>query len=334
MAYAPRFTITPGLLARIEEIAALRARIQAASVEVPWIPMLQKDARIRNAHASTAIEGNPLTLEQVRALDEGRPVAAITPRSKKEVLNYFDGLKFVEKHATKKTITHEDVYRLHGILAEGVMDQGEPGVYRTIRVRVGRHIPPPPEEVRGLMDGLIGWWNDEAGRWSPVVSSAVVHYRFEDIHPFADGNGRVGRMLALWELFRRGFDTNHIFAVDEYYWDDRSRYCAALDEVRQSDEDLTRWIEYCAEGIHRTLEAVQARLERISVETGAAKITLRPRQEKLLGLLHDKGGMVPREIWKALGVSKQGAMDLLKPLIEAGLVKRVGTKKSGKYVLA
>ena len=83
MSYRPRFTVSPALLARIEEIAAFRARIQAASIEVPWIPMLQKDARIRNAHASTAIEGNPLTLEQVRALDEGKPVPAVTPRSRR-----------------------------------------------------------------------------------------------------------------------------------------------------------------------------------------------------------------------------------------------------------
>jgi Fic family protein len=52
---------------------------------------------------------------------------------------------------------------------------------------------------------------------SPVLSSAILHYQFEWIHPFADGNGRTGRALALWELYRRGFDTHHIFSVDEYY---------------------------------------------------------------------------------------------------------------------
>jgi Fic family protein len=326
--------VSSALLSRIEEIAACRARIEAASIEVPWIPMLQKDARIRNAHASTAIEGNPLTLEQVRDLDEGRPLPAVTPRSRREILNYFAGLRFVEGHASKGEIRHADVLRVHALLAEGVMDQGNAGEYRTIRVRVGKHVPPPPGEVRGLMDELLEWWNEEAPRWSPVVTSAVLHFRFEEIHPFADGNGRTGRMLALWELFRRGFDTHHFFSVDEHDWEDRPRYYAALDRVRLLGGDLTNWLEYRAEGLQRTLEAVWARLQRISAAAGPAKITLRPRQEQLLQMLRDRGGMAPREIWGALGVSKQGAMDLLRPLLDAGLVKREGTKKSGRYLLA
>lgn len=76
MAYFPRFTISPRLLSLVETIASLRERIQGAAVELSWISALQKDTRSRNGHASTAIEGNPLTLEQVRALEEGRELDA------------------------------------------------------------------------------------------------------------------------------------------------------------------------------------------------------------------------------------------------------------------
>ena len=68
----------------------------------------------------------------------------------------------------------------------------------------------------------------------------------EDIHPFADGNGRTGRALALWELYRRGFDTHHIFSVDEVYGEDCPAYYAALANVRKQGNDLTEWIEYSA----------------------------------------------------------------------------------------
>lgn len=78
MSYQPIYTITPMLLSRVEQIAALRERILAATVQVEWIPALQKDTRVRNTHSSTAIEGNPLTLEQVRAVEEGREVPAVT----------------------------------------------------------------------------------------------------------------------------------------------------------------------------------------------------------------------------------------------------------------
>ena len=334
MAYLPQYTITPQLLSWVEEIAALRERILGAGIELSWVPALQKETRARNAHASTAIEGNPLSLEQVRALDDGRTLAAAEKRATREVVNYFAGLRFVEKRARKKRLGHADILELHRVLAGGVMDQGQAGRYRMIAVRVGSFTPPPPQDVSGLMFELIEWWNKEAPKLSPVLSSSILHYRFETIHPFADGNGRTGRALALWELYRRGFDTHHIFSVDEYYWEDRARYYAELDGARKAGEDLTRWLEYCAVGLRQTLERAWLRVQVFNVKK-KVKLVLRPKQEELLNLLRDHrdAGMAPVDIWAALGVSKQGAMDLLRPLLKAGLVERVGGKKTGRYRL-
>ena len=333
MSYHPQFTIRPALLARVEAIAVLRERIQGAAVQVAWIPALQKDTRARNTHSSTAIEGNPLTLEQVRAVEANPELAALPSRAHREVLNYFAALRHVEKHALKKRLTHKDILRLHAIIAGRVMDQGEAGRYRTMRVRVGAHVPPPPAEVSGLMFELLEWWNKESTALSPVLSSAIVHYRFEAIHPFADGNGRTGRVLALWELYRRGFDSHHIFSVDEYYWEDRPRYYAALEAVHRQGEDLTSWLEYTAEGLQQTLERVCQRIQRLSATKGRTKLVLRPKQEQLLELLRARGSLSPREIWDGLTISKQGAMDLIRPLIKARMIERVGTMKHGRYVL-
>src|SRR6266513_1315328 len=111
MKYRPIYTITPRLLSEVEQVAALHERISAAAVQVAWIPALQKDTRVRNAHSSTAIEGNPLT-----------------------------------------------------------MDQGTAGRYRTIPVRVGSNVAPPPEKVHGMMSALLDWWNIQATRISPILS--------------------------------------------------------------------------------------------------------------------------------------------------------------------
>lgn len=332
MSYIPQFSISPRLLSLVESVAALRTQIQSATVELSWVPALQKDTRTRNVHASTAIEGNPLTLEQVRALADGRELAASDQRSQREVLNYFAALRHIEKNANKKSIRHDDVLKLHRLLAAGVMDQGEAGRYRTMGVRVGDYVAPRAADVSGLMFELLEWWNSEAGQLSPVLSSAILHYRFEAIHPFADGNGRTGRALSLWELYRRGFDTHHIFSVDEFYWEDRPRYYAALSAVRREGEDLSGWLEYCAEGLQQTLEQVWVRVQAFNVKT-ADKLVLSPKQERLLQLLRDHGSLTPAEIWGFLKVSKQGAMNILHPLIEAGLVEKLGTKKSGRYVL-
>ena len=332
MSYQPFFSISPRLLSLVENIATLRERIQGAAIELSWVPALQKDTRTRNVHASTAIEGNPLSLEDVRLLEDGRELTVTDRRSKREVLNYFAGLRYIEKHVARKIIRHEDVFALHRALAATVMDQGEAGRYRTISVRVGRHTPPSPRDVSGLMRELLEWWNQKSRELSPVLSSAILHYRFEAIHPFSDGNGRTGRALALWELYRRGFDTHHIFSVDEYYWEDRDAYYAALDAVRREGEDLTKWLEYSAEGLRQTLERVWLRVQSFNLAS-PERLVLRPRQERLLQLLRDRGSMSPSAIWAALDISRQGAMDLLHPLIDAGLVEKIGGKKTGRYVL-
>jgi Fic family protein len=302
-------------------------------VNVVWIPALQMDSMARNAHSSTAIEGNPLTLEQVRAIDEGREIPA-AERSKREVVNYIAGLRHIEKCSGIDVVRHEDLFELHGVIAGGgVMDQGDAGRYRTINVRVGGHFPPAHQEVSILMFDLLEWWNKGAPELSSVISSAILHYRFEEIHPFADGNGRMGRALALWDLYRRGFDTQHIFSVDEFYWEDRSRYYRELNAVQSGEGDLSGWIEYCAEGLLQTLGRTWSRVQQYSVKAIAPKLTLRPKQEQLLALLKERGRMAPSEIWNAIGISRQGAMDLLNPLLEAGLVVREGTLRSGFYRL-
>lgn len=331
MAYHPRFHITPHLLRLIEEISASRQKIISTTVQVPWIPILQREARIRTTHSSTAIEGNPLTLEEVRALEEGRPVPEAGERARREILNQLAGLRFIEKNQKKKTITHPDLFRLHKIIASHVMDQGEVGQYRTFGVRVGLYVPPPAKEVPGLMQEYLKWWNQKTVEWPPVISSGILHYHFEEIHPFGDGNGRMGRALALWELYRRGFDTHHIFSVDEIYWENRPRYYARLDAVRKANGDLTGWLEYSAEALHLTLERVLERVEHLAAKGASGKIVLTPKQERLLHLLRDKGGMTPREIWRELKVTKQGAAKILKPLLDSDLIQRIGTRKSGKY---
>ena len=138
--------------------------------------------------------------------------------------------------------------------------------------------------------------------------------------------------MALWELYRRGFDTHHIFSVDEYYWENRLRYYEALADVPENDGDLSHWLEYSAEGLRQSLERTWMRIQTIGVSRGR-KFPIKPKQEQLLLLLRDHGAMAPREIWEALGLSKQGAMDAINPLLEAEIIEKVGSKKTGRYQL-
>ena len=299
---------------------------------MPWVPAVQKDARARNAHASTAIEGNPLTLAEVRALADHPESPQAVPRSRREVVNYFAGLRYLERHVHEHPIESGPGPRAPPHPRPGRHGPGPRGGIPRIEVNVGDYFPPRAADVPELMSELLDWWNGPADDLSPAISSAILHYRFEAIHPFGDVNGRVGRALALWELYRRGFDTHHIFSVDEYYWEDWPAYYAALRRVRLQDEDLTSWLEYCATGLLQTLEQVWQRIQTIS-PAGSQRLVLSAKQERLLQLLGVEGSMAPSQIWAALGVSRQGAMNVINPLIDAGVIEKVGTKKSGRYVL-
>lgn len=108
--------------------------------------------------------------------------------------------------------------------------------------------------------------------------------------------------------------------------------CLDLDQVRKADEELTQWLEYSAQGLRHTLERVWKRVLRFQ-SSHPEKLILSPKQERLLGLVADHGSLAPAEIRELLGVSKQGAMNLLAPLLDADLVEKRGNAKTGRYFL-
>ncbi|MBI4055556.1 MAG: Fic family protein [Elusimicrobia bacterium] len=334
MPYNPSFQTTPHLLKVLEEITALNARIQGATIGVGWVPSLQKDATARQVHGSTAIEGNPLTLAEVKILAEGGNLPHAKPRAIQEVLNYFAALRFIEKNAKVKEIHIRDILKLHSIIGQkGALDREPVGLLRPYAVKVGGHLPPPAKEVPGLMTDLLAWINGPGRTWPAVVSSAILHYQFEFIHPFGDGNGRVGRALATWELYRRQFDSHHIFATDEVLLEDRQSYYRAFHRAQTQGHDLSGWVEFIAEAVNEALRQAWSRIEAVSASVKGKQITLTPKQEKLMALLR-QAPLGIQEIQTELKVTKPGAHHILKPLLNADLIKREGGHKTGKYRIA
>ena len=335
MAYLPRFTITPEILQLLEKIQVLHARITASSVKVRWMPSLQQDVLIRTAHGSSAIEGNPLTVQEAKRVLEGDSPARASRRSIQEIKNNIAVLRFIQKHSRVATLSEKLVHKVHALLGQNeALDRGPVGYYRSTGVRVGDHVAPAAADVPRLVRDLLEWINHEGRRWPAVVSSAVFHFRFEWIHPFGDGNGRVGRGLALWELYRRQFDAHHIFAVDEIIWENRPAYYATLARVqRDLAQDLTDWIRFMSRLTVQALERTWKRMASLQRSARGIAITLTPNQERLLDLLRGKP-MPIAEIQKALKVTKPGAHHILKPLLAAGLVRREGGHKTGVYRLS
>lgn len=169
---------------------------------------------------------------------------------------------------------------------------------------------------------------------SSLIVSGIAHHRLVSIHPFADGNGRIARVLGVWLLYARGFDTRHLFALDEFYEADCPRYYDKIKQARDLDGDLSFWLEYAAEGVVETLKKTRDRIVSLQVTEKAPRMRLTRRQEDILRFLRDKGKAKAPDIEAAFGFSRARVGQIIKPLVDAGLVIREGQTRATTYRLA
>ena len=191
MSYQPPYTITPAILTDVARICEALGRLSLIA-EMQDL-RLRRINRIRTLRGSLAIEGNTLSEEQISTILDGKPVIA-PPREVQEVRN---AIKAYDQYPHWNPASKVDLLKAHEIMCTGLLDA--PGRYRTGGVGVMGptevlHVAPPPGRIPELMGGLLGWLKttDEHA----LISSCVFHYEFEFIHPFEDGNGRLGR---LWQ---------------------------------------------------------------------------------------------------------------------------------------
>lgn len=344
--FDPMFSYTHEMVSNLTAISEARTVVQKARLVPRWEVTLRREALLRTAHHSTAIEGNPLSLEEVTALAQGRKVMA-TRKAKQEVLNYLDALDEVPAFAKREPFTSDDLLGLHRTISTGTLDDPrDEGAFRRKQVVVANSAtgevvftPPPTEKVPDLVDGLLEWFGSErAQELDPVIQAGVAHYRFVWIHPFADGNGRTARVLATLALYTRGFDVKRFFALDDYYDQDRRGYYAALRAVDQSTLDLTGWLEYFTAGVVQSISAVKDRIIGISKDVKAlseeGQISLSERQMAIVERMVDAEAITNREVRELFGISNRAALNELEKLMELGVVQKTGQGRSVRYVLA
>lgn len=349
--FAPKFTVTPRLLGRIAHCHAARAGIAASAVDVPWLPRAVFDASTRQAHASTSIEGNPLTLEEVRALADasaghGGRSAPAPERMAREVLNYLAALRWITRHERER-VDESRFLQLHWWIMDGLLPPDRLGRYKPVQNYVvdtrGEviHTPPGPAETPGAVQSFLSWLNAEpngAVELDPVITAGIVHYEIVRIHPFADGNGRVARAVETWMLYQRGFDTHHILALDEWFLRDLPRYYGALRAVADGAAggergDLTEWLDYVAEGVETVLEETRERILALRVSGSGERIMLTRRQEQVLRLFQRNSVVAAAALQSSLRVSREMMRRIVAPLTEAGLLAREGKARATRYRL-
>ena len=343
--FKPNFKYTHRIVNNLVEITSAREVILNAYIVPKWEISLRKEALIRATHASTAIEGNPLSLEEVSKLAQGRELTAAR-KAKQEVLNYLSVLENIDNYQENGKITEKFILKLHKDITKNTLDNlSYEGEYRNIQVYVGNRItgkviflPPAPKEVADLMKKFVEWLNSkEAQLLHPVIIAGISHYEFIRIHPFVDGNGRTARALATLILYLKKFDIKRFFALDDYYDSDRALYYNALKSVDQKTLDITNWLEYFTEGGFISISKVKERVLQLSLERRKkvirGQIALTDRQMKIVEHIYKNGRLTSGEIQKMFKISRQAAYKEIKKLIELNLIKPKGSGKAVYYVI-
>ncbi|OGV97285.1 hypothetical protein A2W24_06255 [Microgenomates group bacterium RBG_16_45_19] len=345
--FKPKYRLTHTLVKYLTQISDYRSSILNARLVPKWAVNLRKEALIRSTYASTSIEGNPLSFEEVSDLMIGRDVLALT-KDKKEVINYFSALEKLDNLTInqKPVLTQADVLALHKLITKGVLKSTKyVGKYRSdkeyvlLRNRASgevTYLPPPTKKVPQLMADLLAWINvNQETDLNPVLEAGIVHYELVRIHPFMDGNGRTGRALATLILIRRGFDTKRFFSLDDFYNSDRERYYQVLKSVHEQDYDLTKWLEYFGEGVAISLKSVKDKILKLGglkkQNSEEPQISLRNDQIKIIELANQNGSVTNREVQKLLRVSNKKAYQLLHELVNLKILMRVGLGRSVRY---
>lgn len=224
--------------------------------------LLLRPLQAREAITASAIEGTYVTPQQLLLyeLDPKEPSTGEGHAAdSKEVLNYGAAVAVGRDLLQELPICGRSIRQMHQTLMAGIRGAAkQPGQYRDIQVQVGatgRYVPPPPAEVERLMANLERFINGEPDNVDPLVRCCFVHYQFEAIHPFMDGNGRVGRALFALMIYALLGHSRPWLYLSPYFEQHKEEYYDNLLRV-STHGDWERWIEFCIHGI--TLQAKDA----------------------------------------------------------------------------
>ena len=318
----PPFEITNTILDEIAEIAELVGHVNA-SFGLSTNPTLRRTNRIRTIYSSLAIEQNTLSLEQVTAVLNGKHVIA-PPKDIAEVKNAYEIYEIMD---SLDPYSVDDLLRAHGVMTKGLIE--ESGCFRSRPVGVvdkqGNilHFGTLPDYVPGLVTELLEWVRDS--EFHMLIKSCVFHYELELIHPFSDGNWRIGR---LWHtlLLTQWKPMFAWLPVESMIHDRQDEYYQAINRSN-NEAGSTVFIEFMLSAIKEALlEAVQTgRVENRSTEE--------QRWHQIKYFLEKNGAITNADVRKMLGVSAATANRILAMMTEKGRIKKVRIGRSWGYIL-
>lgn len=318
--YTPPFTITDEILRLVadisEQIGALSVMLGARMPS----PMLQKENQIKTIHSSLAIEHNSLSLQQVTDVINGKHVLG-APNEIQEVKN---ALQAYQLMPSLDAFQAKDLLRAHKLMITDLVENA--GQYRKggVGVFAGEqciHMAPPADRVPFLMADLFEWISTTDTH--PLVSSCVFHYEFEFIHPFMDGNGRMGRywqtmLLSRWKGIFAWLPVETIVKQhqQDYY-----------DAIAQSDSqgNSTIFITFMLRCILQTIKEQQKVMDKVTDKVADKS------EDKLLNIIWATPAITIPQLMQMLSLSDSGVRKILRRLQQQGRIVRIGANKNGYW---
>ncbi|MEA2563534.1 MAG: hypothetical protein QOH06_5038 [Acidobacteriota bacterium] len=266
----PELTWTPGLVRALSDADRSLGRLAGEGARLPNPHLLLRPFIRREAVLSSRIEGTQASLGELLAAEAGASVER-SPADLREVANYVVALEYGVERLRSLPLSLRLLRELHARLMEGVRGgQATPGEFRRSQNWIGppgsrpenaTYVPPPPAEMMEALDSLERFLNDTT--LPPLVQAALLHYQFEAIHPFLDGNGRVGRLLITLFLLERSLLPAPLLYLSAFFEATRPDYYGRLLGVSQRGE-WNAWIEYFLTGVARQAEDAVSRASRIN----------------------------------------------------------------------
>lgn len=324
--YKPPFTITSKIINLISSISEKIGEINSLE-KSPHQIRLRKENRIKTIHSSLAIENNNLSLEQITAIIEGKKVLG-NPNEIKEVKNSIQAYDLLLMLNPYK---EDDLLKAHKLMMQDLVEVN--GKYRIDGVGIFNgervvHLAPPADRVSELMADLFNWL--KTSDIHPLIKSCVFHYEFEFIHPFQDGNGRMGR---LWQTVILK-EWKEIFAwlpVETLIKENQEEYYKVLG-ASDSAADSTKFIEFMLILILNTIEEIITNENKVTQKV-TIKVTVKVtvNQKKIIDAIKNNPFVTQEELSEIVGIARKNIVANMKKLQTNGLIKRIGADKNGYW---
>jgi len=321
MTYQPPFEITPAILNQVSLISEKVAELSL--MEHRLSPRLRKTNKIKTITGTLQIEGNTLSEEQVSAILEGKRVLG----SARELAEVQGAIVAYEQLSQYEPASIDDLLKAHTLLMGDVLKNAGQFRSQSVGIYQGKkviHVAPSAHQVSGLMADLLAWLKHSEHH--SLISSSVFHYEFEFIHPFMDGNGRMGR---LWQtlILSRWKPVFQYLPLESIIRDHQQVYYQALAQA-DNDANATAFITFMLDAILQTIEknAPVNALENAPVNIEGMKTT-----EAILALVAQSSHVTRQEMANKIGKDIRTIGRAIKQLQERGLLKRVGSDKTGHW---